>query len=139
VVLSISSHSPNLTSFLNALVGQSPARGIDDDSHETAGKDSRHREGNNPAKVDPCNHAPVDGSPSAIAQTHTDCGTRDTLSGGDGELCRLLVQLRSANSKGYGILSLVAMMTVMAEPSSMEKPRDGECRVILLPRLRMML
>lgn len=31
------------------------------------------------------------------------------------------------------------LLTVMAEPSSIEKPRDGECRVIRLPRTRMML
>lgn len=28
---------------------------------------------------------------------------------------------------------------MMAEPSSIEKPREGECRVILLPRTFMML
>lgn len=38
-----------------------------------------------------------------------------------------------------GSLSLVAMMMVMAAPSSIEKPRDGECSVILLPSARMML
>lgn len=91
--MSVSSPSPNLNSFLDALVGQSPARSIDDDAHETAGNDSRHREGDNPAKVDPCDHAPVDGSPGAIAQAHTNCGTRDTLRGGDGELCGQLVRL----------------------------------------------
>lgn len=32
-----------------------------------------------------------------------------------------------------------ARMTVIAEPSSIEKPRDGEWSVILLPRTRMML
>ena len=33
----------------------------------------------------------------------------------------------------------VAMMMVMADPSSMEKPRDGEMRVMRLPRLVMIL
>ena len=37
------------------------------------------------------------------------------------------------------VLSLVAMMIVTAEPSSIENPREGECSVIRLPRLRMML
>ena len=37
------------------------------------------------------------------------------------------------------LLSLVAMMMVMVLPSSMEKPRDGECKVILLPKFLMML
>jgi hypothetical protein len=31
------------------------------------------------------------------------------------------------------------MRTVMALPNSMEKPRDGECRVILFPRALMIL
>jgi hypothetical protein len=33
----------------------------------------------------------------------------------------------------------VAMITVNALPSSIEKPREGDCNVILLPRFRMML
>lgn len=37
------------------------------------------------------------------------------------------------------LLSLVARMTVMAEPNSIENPREGEWRVIRFPRLRMML
>jgi len=41
--------------------------------------------------------------------------------------------------RGKDALSLVAMMTVMAEPNSMEKPREGEWSVIRFPRLRMML
>jgi hypothetical protein len=39
---------------------------------------------------------------------------------------------------GVDILSLVAIITAMAAPSSMVKPREGECRVSLFPRLRMM-
>lgn len=38
-----------------------------------------------------------------------------------------------------GSASLVAMMIVTAAPSSIEKPRAGECRVILFPSARMML
>lgn len=38
-----------------------------------------------------------------------------------------------------GSASLVAMIIVTAAPSSMEKPRAGECRVILFPSARMML
>lgn len=82
---------PPLNFFLR-LVGHSPARRIDNNAHETSGNNSGNREGNNPAKVDPCNHAPVDGSPGAVAQAHTDSSTRDTLSGGDGELCTPLAQ-----------------------------------------------
>ena len=35
--------------------------------------------------------------------------------------------------------SRVARITVNALPSSIEKPRDGDCSVILFPRFRMML
>lgn len=38
-----------------------------------------------------------------------------------------------------GSPSLVAMMTVMAAPNSMENPRLGECRVRRLPNWRIIL
>ena len=55
-------------------------------------------------------------------------------SGRTGDQCTFIVEA-SRND----LLSLVAMITVMAEPSSMVKPREGECRVMRLPKLRMML
>ena len=68
------------------LVADSPARGIDDDAHQTACNDTGYWQSDNPAHVDPSNHAPIDCSPGAVAQPNADCRARDTLRGRDGEL-----------------------------------------------------
>lgn len=64
-----------------------PVGGIRDETHEAAGDETRDGHGDEPTEVDPSNHAPVDGAPIAVAQTDTDDGASDALSGGDGELC----------------------------------------------------
>lgn len=64
-----------------------PARGVDDDAGKTAREDTGNGECEDPASVNPGNHAPVDGPPGARAETDTDNGASDALSGRDGELC----------------------------------------------------
>lgn len=65
-----------------------PAGGVDDDTADAARDDTGNGEGDDPAHVDPGNHAPVDGAPGARAETDTNGSTSDTLSSGDGELCK---------------------------------------------------
>lgn len=64
-----------------------PAGSVDDDTAEAARDDASDGEGDDPAHVDPGNHAPVDGSPGTRAETDTNGSTGDALSGGNGELC----------------------------------------------------
>lgn len=71
--------NPNLTRV-------APARSVDDDAHEAARDDTSDGEGDEPAEVDPADHAPVDGAPGARAETDTDGGTSDALGGRDGKL-----------------------------------------------------
>jgi hypothetical protein len=49
-----------------------------------------------------------------------------------------LDQVRVKEGEGCS-LSRVAKIMVIADPNSIEKPREGEWRVMRLPRLRMML
>lgn len=62
-----------------------PSRSINDNTHQTTRHDTRNRQRNDPTEVDPRNHAPVNGAPGAVAETHADGGTGDALRGGDGE------------------------------------------------------
>jgi hypothetical protein len=55
---------------------------IEDNSQETARDDSGDGKGDEPSTVDPGNHAPVDGLVVSGAETDTDGGTSDALSGG---------------------------------------------------------
>lgn len=71
-----------------SLYTHAPARGVDDKGHEKARDDAGAGQRDNPAAVDPANHAPVEGAPVAVAETDTDNGARDALRGGDGEFCR---------------------------------------------------
>ena len=71
----------------NRLTLVSPARSVDNDAHQAARDDTGGGQGDDPAEVDPGNHAPVDGAPGARAETDTDSCARDALSCGDGELC----------------------------------------------------
>ena len=63
-----------------------PARSIDNDTTDTARDDARDRKCDDPAHVNPSDHAPVDRAPCTRAETDTDGGTGDTLGGGHGEL-----------------------------------------------------
>lgn len=67
--------------------GHAPSRCIDDDAHQTPRNDTGDGQGDDPAEVDPPDHTPVDGPPGAGAQTDTDGGTANALSGGDGKFC----------------------------------------------------
>lgn len=64
-----------------------PARSVDDESHKAAGDDTGYGEREDPAHVDPGDHAPVDSPPGARAETDADGGTSNALRGGYGELC----------------------------------------------------
>ena len=69
------------------LVLKAPAGSVDDESAHATGDDTGDRQGHDPTHVDPGHHAPIDGPPGAGAETNTDGGTSDALSGGDRELC----------------------------------------------------
>lgn len=116
-----------------------PVRGEGDETHQAAGNETGGGDGNDPSEVDPGDHAPVDGSPVTVAETDADNGASDALGGGDGELCLVVsICLLDLFERGVDLLRRVAMITVMTEPSSMEKPREGDISVTRLPRLRMM-
>lgn len=57
------------------------------ETHENTRDQASRRDSNNPSEIDPSNHAPVDGTPIAVAKTYTYNGASDALGGGDGELC----------------------------------------------------
>ena len=69
------------------LVGEVPARSVDDDTADAARDDTGNGQSDDPSHVDPRNHAPVDRPPGTGAETDTNGGTSDALSGGDGQLC----------------------------------------------------
>lgn len=132
---------PSLASLLISHVVVAPARSVDDNAHQATRNNTSAGEGDDPATVDPEDHTPVNGPPGSRAETDTDSGTRDTLSGGDRKLCGRVVSWWAPCgwNCSNNLLSLVAMITVTAAPNSIEKPREGEWRVIRLPRLRMIL
>lgn len=121
------------------LVLKTPARSVDDDAHEAARKDASDGKGNDPSHVDPCHHAPVDGSPGPRAQTNANSRASDALGRRNGKLCFLVSEIILGHSQSSNLLRRVARMTVMAEPSSIEKPREGDCSVRRLPRFFIML
>lgn len=117
-----------------------PVGRVDDDAHQAARHEAGDGHSNEPTAVDPGNHAPVDGAPVTVAETHTDGTARDALGSGNGEtLGRISETVRLCKTPDANIPKRVAMIIVMADPSSMEKPREGEIRVILLPMLVMIL
>jgi len=63
-----------------------PARRVDDNTNQATRDNTSNREGNDPAHVDPGDHAPVDRPPGTVAETNTDSGTGDTLGGRNREL-----------------------------------------------------
>jgi hypothetical protein len=69
------------------LVRHTPSRRVDNDTSQASGKNTGAGQGDDPAHVDPGNHAPVNRPPGSVAETDTDGGAGDTLCGGDGELC----------------------------------------------------
>ena len=64
-----------------------PPWSVDDEGHQAARDDTGTRQGDDPAAVDPADHAPVQGTPVAVAQTDADNGAGDALGGRDGQLC----------------------------------------------------
>lgn len=71
-----------------SLCRESEPRCIDNDTHQAAGHDTCDGQRDEPAQVDPGDHAPVDGAPSARAETDANRGTGDALRRGDGQGCR---------------------------------------------------
>lgn len=65
----------------------SPARSVDDEASQDSGEGGGDGQGDDPAHVDPGNHAPVDGAPGAGAQADTDGGAGDALGGRHGKFC----------------------------------------------------
>lgn len=115
-----------------------PVRCVGDESHQKSGDETGSGHGDEPTHVDPANHAPVDRSPIAVAETDTDNGTSDTLGSRDRKLCKMVSYERVEKNREY-ILRRVARMTVITDPNSIEKPRAGDINVTLLPKFRMML
>lgn|SRR5688572_4267067 len=68
---------------------KAPARSVDDDTADAARNDTGDWQGDDPAHVDPRDHAPVDRPPGTGAKTNTNGGTGDTLGSRDRELCRV--------------------------------------------------
>ena len=60
-------------------------RGVDQDTGQAPRNDTSARQRDDPAKVNPRNHAPVNSPPRTSAETNTDGRTRDTLGSRDGE------------------------------------------------------
>ena len=116
-----------------------PTRAVDDETHENARDETSHGHRDEPAEVDPRDHPPVDCPPVAVAEADTYNGTGDALRCRDGKLCRPISMALHDQAPNIGsIPRRVATMTVMTEPSSMEKPRAGDMSVTRLPRFRMM-
>lgn len=65
-----------------------PSGGVNNDAHQAARNDASHRQSDDPSKVDPAHHAPVDGPPCPSREPYTDGGARDALSRRNWELCR---------------------------------------------------
>lgn len=81
----------NQETSLYTMGGLRPVRGVSDGTHEAAGNDTGSGHGDDPTKVDPDNHAPVDRAPVAVAETDTDNGTSDALGGGDGKFWQIML------------------------------------------------
>lgn len=58
-----------------------------DETHEDTRDQTSDRNSDDPTKVDPGNHAPVNGTPVTVAETDTDDSSSDALGGGDRKLC----------------------------------------------------
>lgn len=63
-----------------------PARGVKYNTHKQARYESSTGQRDDPAHVDPRDHAPVDTPPRAVAEADAHGGTADALGGRDGEL-----------------------------------------------------
>lgn len=126
-----------------------PARSIDDDTHQTSRNDAGNRQSDEPAHVDPSHKAPVDGPPCARAKTNTDSSARNTLRSRHRQLCKSIVvskqvrpmhrHSRTKQKKKKYLLNRVAKITVTALPNSIENPLLGLCSVMRLPKFLIML
>ncbi len=56
-----------------------PLWSVDDDPHQDPGKSTGDRQSDDPTKVNPRDHAPVDGFDVPVAQPHPHRRTRDAL------------------------------------------------------------
>jgi hypothetical protein len=65
--------------------GPTPPRSIDDDSHQTSRDKSGNGEGQQPSRVTPCDHAPVESLVVTVAKSDTHGGSDNALSGRDGK------------------------------------------------------
>ena len=54
---------------------ETPSRSVDDYAHQAPGDDTSDGEGNEPAKIDPCDHTPVDSSPGTRTETDSNGST----------------------------------------------------------------
>jgi hypothetical protein len=68
------------------LVNLTKLGGVGNDTHEDSGNETSKRDGENPSKVTPGNHSPVDGLDGSVTQTDGDNGTDNALGGGDGQV-----------------------------------------------------
>ena len=66
----------------------SPVRGVGDEAHQAASDQTSGGDSDEPSHVNPGNHSPVNGPPVTIAETNSDNGTSDALSGRNGKLCK---------------------------------------------------
>ena len=121
------SSSPTKRQNPERLGVHAPARRVDDDAHQAPRKDAGGGQRDDPAHVDPRHHAPVDRPPRTGAEADADSSASDALRGGYRKLCNTLVrhQLFGHFKRGNS-LRRVARITVIAEPSSIENPLDGE-------------
>lgn len=69
------------TKIIKMRLRRAEMRRVEDDTSQATRNDTSARKGDDPAKVDPGDHAPVDGPPRTSAETDTDSRTRDTLGG----------------------------------------------------------
>ena len=89
-----------------------PARSINDDTHQASRNDAGHRQSDEPAHVDPRHKAPVDGPPRTRAKTNTDSSASNALGSRNRELCKLswlalepISSLPVVRKEGKGILT----------------------------------
>ena len=109
------------TAMATALQSISPLRSIDDDSHQIPSNNTCARQRDKLTEIDPGYHLQL-----TVLHVPEHKPTPTVA-----PVIHWVVETGRARR--------VAMKTVTADPSSMEKPRHGEWRVNLLPRLRIML
>lgn len=63
----------------SSLHSTAPSWSIDNYAQKTARNNARDGKSDDPAHVDPSDHSPVDAPPCSAGESHSDCGTSDTL------------------------------------------------------------